>query len=161
MQTEFHKLDNYLNINEPNLILLGGVKDVGKTTFLINIASNFAIHQNIPVLFFSLEEDYIRADMKELNYGEFTKQIKDLPNNFSLSDKIILKEISSKIHFANYNIIIHNNSDYPSETKNKLVEFLYKLLKNNKIIEKGYEFITIDDIGKKTEKVKTRIGFAV
>ena len=94
MQTEFHELDNYLNINEPNLILLGGLKDVGKTTFLINIASNLAIHQNIPVLFFSLEEDYIRADMKELNYGEFTKQIKDLPNNFSLSDKIILKESS-------------------------------------------------------------------
>ena len=61
-------------------------------------------------------------------------------------------EISSKIHFANYNIIIHNNSDYPSETKNKLVEFLYKLLKNNNIIEKGYEFITIDDIGKKEIK---------
>lgn len=38
-------------------------------------------------------------------------------------------EISNENHFANYNIIIHNNSEYPSETKNKLVEFLYEILK--------------------------------
>ena len=58
-------------------------------------------------------------------------------------------EISNENHFANYNIIIHNNSEYPSETKNKLVEFLYEILKKNNIIEDGYEFITTDDIGKK------------
>lgn len=94
MKTEFFDLDNYINIDEPKLILLGGDEGVGKTTLLTNIAANISLHQNVPVLFFSLEEDYIRADMKELNHSEFTKQIKDLPNNFCISDKIILKESS-------------------------------------------------------------------
>ena len=92
MKTEFTELDKYINLDEPKLILLGGEKGVGKTTLLANIAANISLHQNVPVLFFSLEEDYIRADMKELSHSEFTKQIKDLPNNFCISDKIILKE---------------------------------------------------------------------
>ena len=145
MQTEFHELDNYLNINEPNLILLGGVKDVGKTTFLINIASNLAIHQNIPVLFFSLEEDYIRADMKELNYGEFTKQIKDLPNNFSLSDKIILKE--SSITTDELRMI---RSPYLGEISNEdlYLELRYTInnLSQSKLFVRDKMPITIDDI---------------
>ena len=145
MQTEFHELDNYLNINEPNLILLGGLKDVGKTTFLINIASNLAIHQNIPVLFFSLEEDYIRADMKELNYGEFTKQIKDLPNNFSLSDKIILKE--SSITTDELRMI---RSPYLGEISNEdlYLELHYTInnLSQSKLFVRDKMPITIDDI---------------
>ena len=145
MQTEFHKLDNYLNINEPNLILLGGVKDVGKTTFLINIASNLAIHQKIPVLFFSLEEDYIRADMKGLNYGEFTKQIKDLPNNFSLSDKIILKE--SSITTDELRMI---RSPYLGEISNEdlYLELHYTInnLSQSKLFVRDKMPITIDDI---------------
>lgn len=59
---------------------------------MTNIVANLSLHQKIPVLFFSLEEDYIRVDMKELEYDEFTKHIKDLPNNFCIADKIILKE---------------------------------------------------------------------
>ena len=51
MQTEFTELDNYININEPKLILLGGIKGAGKTTFLANIAANLSLHQNIPILF--------------------------------------------------------------------------------------------------------------
>lgn len=94
MKTDFNDLDKYINLNEPQLILLGGDEGVGKTTFLANIAANISLHQNVPVLFFSLEEDYIRGDMKELNYSEYTKQIKDVPNNFCISDKIILKEAS-------------------------------------------------------------------
>lgn len=145
MQTEFHKLDNYLNINEPNLILLGGVKDVGKTTFLINIATNLAIHQNIPVLFFSLEEDYIRADMKELTYGEFTKQIKDLPNNFSLSDKIILNE--SSITTDELRMI---RSPYLGEISNEhlYLELRYTInnLSQSKLFVRDKMPITIDDI---------------
>lgn len=96
MNTEFVELDKYINIDEPKLILLGGEKGAGKTTLLCNIAANLSLHQNIPVLFFSLEEDYIRMDMKRLDYDEFTKQIKDLPSNFCILDKIILKESSVK-----------------------------------------------------------------
>ena len=155
MQTEFHELDNYLNINEPNLILLGGVKDVLKTTFLINIARNLAIHQKIPVLFFSLEEDYLRADMKGLNYGEFTKQIKDLPNNFSLSDKIILKE--SSVTTDELRMI---RSPYLGEISNEdlYLELHYTInnLSQSKLFVRDKMPITIDDIikyiGKYVEK---------
>ena len=117
---------------------------------------------------YNSEKIYLIGDVKNMKNILENDIEKELDNIYGIENSKweILNyakylEISNKIHFANYNIIIHNNSDYPSETKNKLVEFLYKLLKNNKIIEKGYEFITIDDIGKKTEKVKTRIGFAV
>lgn len=94
MKTEFTELDKYIKLEEPKLILLGGEERIGKTTLLANIAANISLHQKVPVLFFSLEENYIRADMKELNHSEFTKQIKDLPNNFCISDKIISKESS-------------------------------------------------------------------
>lgn len=145
MQTEFTELDNYININEPKLILLGGIKGVGKTTFLANIAANLSLHQNIPILFFSLEEDYIRPDMKELSYSEFTKQIKDLPNNFCLSDKIILKE--SSITTDELRMI---RSPYLGEISNENLYFeLYytiNYLKQSKLFVRDKMPITINEI---------------
>lgn len=145
MQTEFTELDNYININEPKLILLGGIKGVGKTTFLVNIAANLSLHQNIPILFFSLEEDYIRSDMKELNYSEFTKQIKDLPNNFCLSDKIILKESS-----ITADVLRMIRSPYLGEISNENLYFeLYytiNYLKQSKLFVRDKMPITINEI---------------
>ena len=145
MQTEFTELDNYININEPKLILFGGIKGVGKTTFLANIAANLSLHQNIPILFFSLEEDYIRPDMKELSYSEFTKQIKDLPNNFCLSDKIILKE--SSITTDELRMI---RSPYLGEISNENLYFeLYytiNYLKQSKLFVRDKMPITINEI---------------
>ena len=43
-------------------------------------------------------------------------------------DYVKYLKISKKSNFANYNIIIHNNSSYPGETKNRLIEFLSKRL---------------------------------
>ena len=145
MKTEFYELDNYINIDEPKLILLGGVKGVGKTTLLTNIATNLSLHQDIPVLFFSLEENYIRTDMKELNYDEFIKQIKDLPNNFCISDKIILKE--SKVSTDELRMI---RSPYLVEPLNKesYIELYSAIedLKQSKLIIRDEMPITINEI---------------
>lgn len=145
MKTEFYELDNYINIDEPKLILLGGVKGVGKTTLLTNIATNLSVHQDIPVLFFSLEENYIRTDMKELNYDEFIKQIKDLPNNFCISDKIILKE--SKVSTDELRMI---RSPYLGEPLNKesYIELYSAIedLKQSKLIIRDEMPITINEI---------------
>ena len=145
MKTEFYELDNYINIDEPKLILLGGVKGVGKTTLLTNIATNLSLHQDIPVLFFSLEENYIRTDIKELNYDEFIKQIKDLPNNFCISDKIILKE--SKVSTDELRMI---RSPYLGEPLNKesYIELYSAIedLKQSKLIIKDEMPITINEI---------------
>ena len=69
MKTEFYELDKLVNVDKPQLILLGARPGMGKTTIALNLGTNIALHQNIPVLFFSLEENYLNSNMKELNYG--------------------------------------------------------------------------------------------
>ena len=61
-------------------------------------------------------------------------------------DYVKYLEISKKSNFANYNVIIHNNSSYPGETKNRLIEFLSKRLEKEGIVKNGYEFITEEQI---------------
>ena len=61
---------------------------------------------------------------------------------WEILDYIRYLKISKENHFVNYNIMINNDSDYPFETKIRLIEFLYKRLKNNYIITTDYEFIT-------------------
>lgn len=61
---------------------------------------------------------------------------------WEILDYIRYLKISKENHFVNYNIMINNDSDYPFETKIRLIEFLYKRLKNNNIITTDYEFIT-------------------
>lgn len=55
-------------------------------------------------------------------------------------------EISRKDKFANYNIMIHNESSYWSETKNKLINYIYKMLKENNIIKTEYKFINAKEL---------------
>ena len=74
-------------------------------------------------------------------------------------DYVKYLKISKKSKFANYNIIIHNSSNYPGETKNRLIDFLCKMLKKEEIIKKGCEFITEEQIklfDKKEEKGSKR-----
>ena len=61
---------------------------------------------------------------------------------WEILDYIRYLKISKENNFVNYNIMINNDSDYPFETKIRLIEFLYKRLKNNNIIATDYEFIT-------------------
>ena len=91
MKTEFVELDKLINIDKSQLIFLGARPGMGKTTLALNIAINIALHQNIPVLFFSLEENYLDSHMGELNYDELMKTSDDLPFN-CLADRIISYE---------------------------------------------------------------------
>ena len=53
MKTEFYELDKLVNVDKPQLILLGARPGMGKSTLALNLGTNIALHQNIPVLFFS------------------------------------------------------------------------------------------------------------
>lgn len=103
--------------------------------------------------------------------------IKELENIYGIEnckgeilDYVKYLEISKKSNFANYNVIIHNNSSYPGETKNRLIEFLSKRLEKEGIVKNGYEFITEEQIklfenkeekevkrGRKGKKEETKI----
>lgn len=80
---------------------------------------------------------------------------KELDNIYGIEDSkweilnyIKYLEISKQNNFANYNVIIHNNSGYPEETKIKLIKFLCKMLKKNNIIKTDYEFVTTKQLKK-------------
>lgn len=55
MKTGFRELDKLINLDEPKLIMLGGRLATGKTTLALNIASNIADKQKMPVAIFDLE----------------------------------------------------------------------------------------------------------
>ncbi len=55
MKTGFKKLDEAIDIQDGNLIILGGTASVGKTNLALNIINNIAINEKKSVLFFSLE----------------------------------------------------------------------------------------------------------
>ena len=54
--TGFYDLDNYLSgLQQSDLIILAARPSMGKTAFCLNILNNVSLHENKPVLFFSLE----------------------------------------------------------------------------------------------------------
>jgi replicative DNA helicase len=55
MKTGYKKLDELININKPKLVLLGSRPSMGKTTLALNIATNIALRENMPVAIFNLE----------------------------------------------------------------------------------------------------------
>ena len=96
MKTGFYDLDNIINLNNGDLIVVGSRPAMGKSTFVQNILSNLAIKENIPVLFFSLEENkekivskliisnsMVEADKFRL-YDEYKKNVEIKPE---LSDE--------------------------------------------------------------------------
>ena len=91
MRTEFYELDKLVNLDKPQLILLGARPGMEKSTIALNIGTNIALHQNMPVLFFTLEENYLNSNSKELDYDELMKPSDDLPFN-CMADKIISAE---------------------------------------------------------------------
>ena len=149
MKTEFYELDKLVNVDNPQLILLGARPGMGKSTLALNLGTNIALHQNIPVLFFSLEENYLNSNMKEFNYDELMKKSDDLP--FScLAEKIISSEemirkdyfmrIRNSYYCAEKELDIDKN-----EFKQKVNSGIYKI-KNSKFFIKDKAPITIDEI---------------
>lgn len=56
LATGYKDLDDVLaGMQDSNLLILAARPGVGKTAFLLNVAQNIAVHQNIPVGMFSLE----------------------------------------------------------------------------------------------------------
>lgn len=155
MKTEFYELDKLVNLDKPQLILLGARPGMGKTTLALNLGTNIALHQNIPVLFFSLEENYLNSNMKELNYDELMKKSDDLP--FScLAEKIISsEEMIRKDYFMrirnSYSCAEKELDMDKNEFKQKVNSGIYKI-KNSKFFIKDKAPITIDEITLEIEK---------
>ncbi len=98
----------------------------------------------------------------EKEYTEELKEIYGIENSINqIIDYIRNVAIAKKENFIKYNIVITNNSNYPNQTKDKLIKFIYQILVKYKIIKKGIEYIgekTIEnyiDINKGTKKNKT------
>ena len=149
MKTEFYELDKLVNLDKPQLILLGARPGMGKTTLALNLGTNIALHQNIPVLFFSLEENYLNSNMKELNYDELMKKSDDLP--FScLAEKIISsEEMIRKDYFMrirnSYSCAEKELDIDKNEFKQKVNSGINKI-KKSKFFIKDKAPITIDEI---------------
>ena len=149
MKTEFYELDKLVNVDKPQLILLGSRPGMGKTTLALNLGTNIALHQNIPVLFFSLEENYLNSNMKELNYDELMKKSDDLP--FScLAEKIISsEEMIRKDYFMkirnSYSCVEKELDIDKNEFKQKVNSGINKI-KKSKFFIKDKAPITIDEI---------------
>ena len=149
MKTEFYELDKLVNVDKPQLILLGARPGMGKSTLALNLGTNIALHQNIPVLFFSLEENYLNSNMKELNYDELMKKSDDLP--FScLTEKIISsEEMIRKDYFMrirnSYSCAEKELDIDKNEFKQKVNSGINKI-KKSKFFIKDKAPITIDEI---------------
>ena len=149
MKTEFYELDKLVNVDKPQLILLGARPGMGKSTLALNLGTNIALHQNIPVLFFSLEENYLNSNMKELNYDELMKKSDDLP--FScLAEKIISsEEMIRKDYFMkirnSYSCAEKELDIDKNEFKQKVNSGINKI-KKSKFFIKDKAPITIDEI---------------
>lgn len=52
----------------------------------------------------------------------------------------------NKINIGSYNVLIRNKSEYDSSTK--VVEIIYKILKNNGVVEKPYKYLSREELRK-------------
>lgn len=55
MKTGIEKLDEVINLDNSKLIVIASRPAIGKSTLALEIASNIALKQDVPTLFFSLE----------------------------------------------------------------------------------------------------------
>lgn len=80
----------------------------------------------------------------EVSANEITKELDDIYGieecKWEILNYVKYLKLDKKDNFANYNVIIHNRSSYPSETKLKLIDFLNKMLVDNEVINTEYEF---------------------
>lgn len=55
MKTRFIELDNIINLDKAKLLVVGARPSIEKSKFALNIASDIALKQKLPVLIFSLD----------------------------------------------------------------------------------------------------------
>ena len=161
MKTEFYELDKLVNLDKPQLILLGARPGMGKSTIALNIGTNIALHQNMPVLFFTLEENYLNSNSKELDYDELMKPSDDLPFN-CMADKIIsAEEMIRKDYFKKirkpYSYIEDKLEIDEKEFKQKVNSGINKI-KKSKFFIKDKAPITIDEILLEIEEYVKNVG---
>lgn len=96
----------------------------------------------------------------EVSTDEITKELDDIYGieecKWEILNYVKYLELDKKNNFANYNIIIHNRSSYPSETKFKLIDFLHKILVADGIVNTEYEFLTSEQLGKNVNELELK-----
>lgn len=95
ISTGFKKLDEKTNggISKQSIVILGGGTSVGKTTYILNLISNFA--KNIPILYFTLE----------------------------MSEEQIISKLYSHIAYKDRKMKISNTDILQSYDENKMTEY--------------------------------------
>ena len=161
MRTEFYELDKLVNLDKPQLILLGARPGMGKSTIALNIGTNIALHQNMSVLFFTLEENYLNSNSKKLDYDGLMKPSDDLPFN-CMADKIIsAEEMIRKDYFKKirkpYSYIEDKLEIDEKEFKQKVNSGINKI-KKSKFFIKDKAPITIDEILLEIEEYVKNVG---
>ncbi len=91
MKTGFKKLDEVIDMQDGNLIILGGTASVGKTNLALNIINNIAINEKKSVLFFSLECSKETIKNKIISIAGMIQA----PNILDISKKIEAKDVAS------------------------------------------------------------------
>lgn len=111
LKTGFKLFDEYLNGIQPSLGLLGADSNVGKSTALLSIGFNTAIHDDAYTLYFSLDDDVLNL----------------LPRIIAMNKTIPINAIRLPKRFK----------DYPSILKKRKegIKELYNLVDKFKIID--------------------------
>jgi len=106
ISTGFEKLDSMTSgFQQEEFIIIGARPSVGKTALALNMASNIAFHQKIPVAFFSLEMSEI-ALVNRLMSSEAMVQAQNLRSGFlSTGDYKKIIDIMSVIYEAPFHIV--------------------------------------------------------
>ena len=105
----------------------------------------------------NLEYFFVEELVMEVSANEITKELDDIYGieecKWEILNYVKYLKLDKKDNFANYNVIIHNRSSYPSETKLKLIDFLNKMLVANEVINTEYEFLTSAQLGEDVDKL--------
>ena len=127
MKTEFYELDKLVNLDKPQLILLGARPGMGKSTIALNIGTNIALHQNMPVLFFTLEEKDKIISAEEMIRKDYFKKIRKpysyIEDKLEIDEKELLKIIDTIL-------LLYRDEYYNYDTEMKSIAELY-VAKNN------------------------------
>lgn len=135
IKSGFNNIDNTLGgLSRGEFIIIGGIKNVGKTTFLIHLALNVSLIN--PVLFISYSVP--NGDLANLFISNLApisiEHITD--KNVSFYDELVLNEVRSTI--KNYKVFIGNNCNELSTSFNDYCK--------QQIEQNGIQLIIVDGL---------------